>query len=132
MMIQSAKGRYWKLVIAISFAIAIIIVTALSRNYALAKSRSDSTLGNEIKQELIEILNRPEVSSSFNEVFQKHGILEDKTITVEFRLFDKTQLQIGDASQKEFKALAAPLPPDLLQFGSVFCSKCPPPPGKWI
>lgn len=84
-----------------------------------------------IKQELLEILNKPEILSSFNEVLEKYGISANKTITVEFKFFDTTQVQTPDTSQDR-EALSIPLTGELLKFGSLWCPSCPPPPGKFI
>lgn len=83
-----------------------------------------------IKQELLEVLN--EISSKFSEVFQKHGMSENEIVTLEFKFFDKTQLEFDDASPKDVRTLSAPLSPNL-QFGSTWCPapRCPPP-GRWV
>lgn len=84
-----------------------------------------------IKQELLEVLN--EISSKFSEVFQKHGISENKIVTLELKFFDKTQLEFDDASPEDFRTLSAPLSPTLLQFGSTWCpAQLCPPYGRWL
>lgn len=88
---------------------------------------------NIIKEELLEILNRSEFLSSFNEVLQKHGILANKTMAIEFKFFETTELQIDDASPENFSTLSAPLAPDLLLFGLTWCPSPPCPfPGRWV
>ncbi len=84
-----------------------------------------------IRQELLEVLN--EISSRFSEVLQKHGMAEDKTLTIEFKFFDKTQLEIDNTSEENFRFLSAPLSPNFLQFGVTWCPSPPcPRPGKFI
>lgn len=91
------------------------------------------TNGNSIRKELLAILNKEEIISQFNEVFQKHGMSENKIVTIEFKFVDKNQLEFDDASPKNVRTLAAPIAPSLLQFGSTWCPAPPcPPPGRWL
>lgn len=78
-----------------------------------------------IRQELLEVLNK--ISSNFSEVLQKHGMVEDKTLIIEFKVFDKTQLEIDNTSEENVRFLPTSLPPKLLN-RLTWCppSLCPP------
>lgn len=84
---------------------------------------------NTMRQELLEVLNK--VSSNFSEVLQKHGIAED-TLIIEFKFFDKTQLEVDNTSEENFRFLRTTLPPKSLN-RVTWCPAPPcPPPGKFV
>lgn len=83
---------------------------------------------NNINQELIEILNTPEILSSFNNVFQKHRILANRTIRVEFKFDEKEDLQIDDEEGLQTNVNRR----KFTQFELTWCPSPPcPPPGRW-
>lgn len=87
-------------------------------------------INNAIKQEMLEIINKPEILSSFSKVLEKHGISANKSVTLEFKFFDTPQVQTGDNSQDR-EMLVSPSASSA-QFGLTWCPSCPPPPGKFI
>jgi hypothetical protein len=84
-----------------------------------------------IKNALMEILNKEDLRKSFNKLLHKHGLLENKVVTIEFKIYENSQVPRTTSSQ-ENELLAAPLAANVVQFGSTWCGTCPPPPGKWI
>ena len=94
-------------------------------------NNEESPINSDIQQEFIEILNKTEVLSSFNDVFQKYG-LSAKKITMNFVFSDLTQPQTRESFQAD-EALLAPLAENSWQFKTIWCPAPPcPPPGRWV
>jgi hypothetical protein len=85
-----------------------------------------------IKQELLEILNHPEILDRFNDLFQKYRLLENKNLTIEFKFVEEMQVRSAGVLSVENESLSASS--QSVQFGSTWCPypACTPPPGKFI